>query len=299
MSLEPTSRGQPEPHEHGRPRTNPLREPHVIARLREFIATEGAGRPGKPGNSEIAAMVWREFKIPCNPNKIAGTLGRERISRGGVNNRNHAPIWPEDRVAKLREMFEARAPWDAVADEFDVTVEAAKHKCYSLGLRRDRLPSEKLPSKPTQSKRAPRRLITSPLPIRTPLAPHSHVRDDLVPKATLPLPPAQHQITEGDEGPDFVPDYIVFSRAALLARANARRRGLIAGEFPTALPRLPVPTPIPKASGRVIECQWLDGNGPFVSCPERSVPGGVYCRDHDWRAHHQTRTETTPQPDAT
>jgi len=269
MSLEPTSRGQPAPHEVGRPRTNPLREPNVIARIREFIVTEGAGRPGKPGNSEIAAMVWREFRIPCTPNKIAGTLHREHISRGGVNNRNQAPIWPEGRVAKLREMFEARAPWDAIADEFDVTVEAAKHKCYAIGLRRERLPSEKPPSKPTQFKRAPRRLITSPLPIRTPLAPHSHVREDLVPKATL-------AVFQEDPDPDFVSE---MSRlpTATWGRLGAARRAT----QPSFCAPTPKPDPIPKATGRVIECQWLEGDrGNWKPCPDMSQPGRSWCTDH-------------------
>jgi hypothetical protein len=60
---------------------NPVRQPHVIARIREYIAQDWP--PGKPGNKHIAALVLREFQLSVTPNQVAGALLREGIDRGG------------------------------------------------------------------------------------------------------------------------------------------------------------------------------------------------------------------------
>lgn len=84
-------------------------------------------------------------------------------------------------------------------------------------------------------------------PLATPLVPHSHVRDDLVPRHTLPPLREAHM--------PFALDF----------RVSAPR---------------PFPTPSRPLSGRVIECQWLEGDGPWIPCLERSEPGMVYCGPH-------------------
>lgn len=58
--------------------------------------------------------------------------------------------------------------------------------------------------------------------------------------------------------------------------------------FTAPMPR-PQPAPAVKTWGRVIDCQWLDGDGPFTQCTDRSSPGRSYCLSHCRTAYTRMR----------
>lgn len=99
------------------------------------------------------------------------------------------------------------------------------------------------------------------------------------PVVVTTLPCMVQQPLEGDEGPDFVSDV---SPIPVLVRGAFARAAYRAISSPMPIDfRAPHPRPASAPRhGRVIDCQWLEGDGPFVGCMERSEPGISWCKEH-------------------
>lgn len=145
-----------------------------------------------------------------------------------------------------------------------------------------------LPSRPSPIKPRAQEIIARPR--RTPLAgatipplPSGYVPPPIEPAlitaarpvtVSEPLEPPNPIFDEEDR--EFVPDQIKPSKALWAATVHRRT---FAAEFRVPTPR-PLPEPPRPRYGRVIECQWLEGSGPFTACPNPSEPSRSFCEAH-------------------
>lgn len=59
------------------PRRNPLRQPEIIARIRDLVAANPAGC----GNDALVCIVLEEFELTVTPGQVSAALWKEGISR--------------------------------------------------------------------------------------------------------------------------------------------------------------------------------------------------------------------------
>lgn len=237
---------------------NPMRTPLIMARVREFVAADG--RPGKPANTEIVALLLREFQLFVTPGQVSGALFREKIDRGGIN---VVTVWTPERVARLRELMEGSSTWPEIGRDLGVSFDAARHKAEDMGWRRAEIR--------TRANTMPLASVLEAPPAPPPPVTRPNTARETQRRATLASAVARSPV-------------VVTTLASLPA---AYRPMPINFRAPYPIPASAPSTP---CYGRVIECCWpLGEKPPFRSCDAPSDPGRPYCEDHAKIAYVRVR----------
>jgi len=229
--------------------------------IRDRVAEFCAANTGANGNGAIKAMLEREFRVRLTPGQVAGAMHRWGIERG----RHYF------RKSATDEDMGYRACFPDI-----LTVEAA-------GLERLRLYKQVSRHKDRAAYLAERhRAYERHRYAKAKAAREAH------PAADAPRPDRSVTANRRAANPLM---------GSASAKAKMGRQSLAARTAPVIKSLPPVPSTVTDSQPapivfrttmplkRIIDCQWLDGNGPFTACSERSEPGKSFCEAHCRRVY--------------
>ncbi len=217
--------------------------------------------PVRMTNAEISAATG------ATPDQVRHTLGRARKAgttitrepwRRPLRPDNPTDDWPADKIAQLRALWPDRSLGGAeIGRRIGMSKSAVVGKAHRLGL----------PGRP------------SPIKARDPGAPPRSAPAPPAPRHTLPPLPS--------------------ANPKRLVPAALNRPLASVPRPPRVVTRQP-PAPVAFATahtGRVNPCCWPIGDigtREFHFCDDPTLPGRVYCEDHDNRAHGRARGHAAP-----